>query len=71
MTVPVLFKTVKLEDIFSFINTTVELRALNVLIGPNGVGKSNFIEVMGLLHAAPTDLPSAVQQLGGAHEVFR
>jgi predicted ATPase len=35
-----------------------------VLIGPNGVGKSNFIEVIELLHAAPTDFKDAVR-IGG------
>lgn len=42
----------------------VALTGLNVLIGPNGVGKSNFIEAIELLHAAPTDLPAAIR-LGG------
>jgi predicted ATPase len=35
-----------------------------VLIGPNGVGKSNFIEALELLHAAPTDLPAAIRTGG-------
>jgi predicted ATPase len=65
-----LFKQIKLRNILSFTDTTVELRGLNVLIGPNGVGKSNLIEVMGLLHAAPTDLPSPILQLGGIREVL-
>ena len=34
----------------------LELRSLNVLIGTNGSGKSNFIDAVGLLQAAPTDL---------------
>ena len=32
-----------------------ELQPLNVLIGPNASGKSNFIEVLELLRATPTD----------------
>lgn len=39
-----------LENILSFKNTDVELGPLNVLIGPNAVGKSNLIEVISLLH---------------------
>ena len=43
----------------------VELSELNVLIGPNGVGKSNFLEAIELLHATPTDLPGAIRAGGG------
>jgi predicted ATPase len=42
----------------------VKLTNLNVLIGPNGVGKSNFIEAIELLHATPADF-SGVIRLGG------
>lgn len=42
----------------------VKLTNLNVLIGPNGVGKSNFIEALELLHATPTDFSGAIR-LGG------
>jgi predicted ATPase len=42
----------------------VTLTGLNVLIGPNGVGKSNFIEAVELLHATPADFSSAIR-LGG------
>jgi predicted ATPase len=42
----------------------VKLTRLNVLIGPNGVGKSNFIEAVELLHATPTDFGGAIR-LGG------
>lgn len=65
-----LLNQIKLCNILSFTDTTVELRGLNVLIGPNGAGKSNLIEVMGLLHAAPTDLQSAILQLGGIRAVL-
>lgn len=39
----------------------LELGPLNVLIGANGSGKSNFIEAIGLLQAAPTDLAARVR----------
>ena len=42
----------------------VKLTGLNVLIGPNGVGKSNFIEAAELLHATPADFSGAIR-LGG------
>ena len=45
-----------------------ELQSLNVLIGPNASGKSNFIEALGLLSALPTDLSAAVRAGGGASE---
>ena len=44
------------------------LRPLNVLIGPNGFGKSNFLEVLSLLRASPTKLPEPVKEMGGVRE---
>ena len=43
----------RLKKILSFNDATVELKQLNVLIGPNAVGKTNLIEVISLLQAAP------------------
>lgn len=58
---------IKLENILSFGPDAqeLELRPLNVLIGANGSGKSNFIEVMGLLKAAPWELTSPINNGGG------
>jgi predicted ATPase len=42
----------------------VKLIGLNVLIGPNGTGKSNFIEAAELLHATPADFSGAIR-MGG------
>jgi len=64
-----LLRQVKLENLLSFRNTEVELRGLNVLIGANASGKSNLIEAIGLLQAAPTDLGAAILRLGGVHFV--
>jgi len=64
-----LFEQITLENILSFRKTTVPLRGLNVLIGPNAVGKSNLIEAIGLLQAAPTDLNAAILRLGGVRVV--
>lgn len=41
------------------------LGPLNVLIGPNGGGKSNLLDVFGLLKALPTDVASLIAETGG------
>ena len=46
----------------------LELQPLNVLIGPNGSGKTNFIEAFELLRATPTDFAAAIRNGGGAQE---
>jgi predicted ATPase len=43
----------------------VELEPLNVIIGPNNSGKSNLIEAIGLLQAAPRDLTEPMRTGGG------
>ncbi len=50
---------------YSSENEAVELKPLNVLIGPNASGKSNFIEAIGLLQALPTDMPAPIRRGGG------
>lgn len=45
-----------------------ELQSLNVLIGPNGSGKTNLIEALELLRATPTDFAAAIRDGGGAEE---
>ena len=49
-------KSLELTNLLSFRETKVELRDLNVIIGANGVGKSNLIEVIGLLRSLPESL---------------
>ena len=53
-----LLERIQLKNLLSFGPQAeeLELRSLNVLIGTNGCGKSNFIEAIGLLSAAPKDL---------------
>jgi predicted ATPase len=46
----------------------VDLTPLNVLIGPNASGKSNFIEAIELLHATPTDFSETIRMGGSAGE---
>ena len=64
-----LLRQLRLQNLLSFRDTTVELRGLNVLIGPNAVGKSNLIEAISLLQAAPVDLNATVLRLGGIRVV--
>ncbi len=61
-----LLNSLQLKGFLSFSpeSEPVALTNLNVLIGPNGVGKSNFIEAIELLHATPADF-SGVIRLGG------
>lgn len=47
---------------------TVDLRALNVLIGPNASGKSNLLEVLAIFRATAGDLQAVVRQGGGINE---
>jgi predicted ATPase len=63
-------KSLKLSNFLSFGpgSKAVELTPLNVLIGPNASGKSNFIEAIELLHATPTDLANPVRFGGTAGE---
>ncbi len=44
------------------------LAPLNVLIGPNGTGKSNLVEAFSVLRAVPRDLPLPIRQGGGVKE---
>lgn len=47
---------------------STHLEPLNVLVGSNGSGKSNFIELFRLLNAAPSDINHPVAQTGGFGE---
>jgi predicted ATPase len=61
-----LLSSLQLKGFLSFGpgSEAVELANLNVLIGPNGVGKSNFIEAIELLRATPSDFSDAIR-VGG------
>jgi predicted ATPase len=63
----IMLRRIKLHNLLSFGPTEVdlELRPLNVLIGPNASGKSNFIDAIGLLAATPGDLSRAIKDGGG------
>ncbi|MGA3076666.1 MAG: AAA family ATPase [Bryobacteraceae bacterium] len=63
-----LIKRLTLKKILSFKETTVDLQQLNVLIGPNAVGKSNLIEAISLLQAAPNALDVQILRGGGIRQ---
>ena len=60
-------RTIRLENILSYGPSTGEfpLEPLNVLIGPNASGKSNLIEALSLLAAAPRDIQKPIREGGG------
>ena len=60
----------KLKNLLSFgpEGIDLELEPLNVLIGPNASGKSNFIEAISLLQATPDDLAMPFREGGGIEE---
>ena len=60
-------ETISLENILSYgsSNEPFSLEPLNVLIGPNASGKSNMIEALSLLQAAPRDLQAPIREGGG------
>ncbi|MDP6072898.1 MAG: AAA family ATPase [SAR202 cluster bacterium] len=49
----------------SFRDLSLDLRPLNVLIGPNASGKSNLLEVVALMQALPTHLADFIRTNGG------
>lgn len=63
-----MLKSLHLKNILSFRDAEVALRPLNILIGPNASGKSNLIETLGVLQAAPSDLAGFFRQNGPARD---
>jgi predicted ATPase len=73
-----LLKQIKLNNVLSFGPDTppLDLERLNILIGPNGVGKSNLIEVLALMRATPippqttsnADVRGVLRRGGGTRE---
>lgn len=70
MTEPRLIRTRRLRNILSFgpEAETVELRPLNVIIGPNNAGKTNLVNAIGLLRATRADFAQALREQGGVSE---
>ncbi|HBW56814.1 MAG TPA: chromosome segregation protein SMC [Oscillatoriales bacterium UBA8482] len=62
--------SLKIQNLLSYGSSgeTIDLQPLNVIRGTNGVGKSNLIEVLGLLQGIPTDLTKPIREGGGVNE---
>ena len=65
-----LLRTIRLREFLSFgpATETFSLENLNVIIGANGSGKSNLIEALSLIQAAPKDLLQPIREGGGVME---
>lgn len=65
-------KSIRIQNLLSFgpESPQIELGSLNVLIGPNASGKSNFIEILGLLRSTPKDLAAEVGEIGGISDLL-
>lgn len=65
-----LIHSLKMNNLLSFgpSSNAVQLGPLNVLIGPNASGKSNFLEGISLLQAAPKSLVSVIREGGGVKD---
>ncbi len=65
-----LLHSLTLRNVLSFgpETPTLELKALNVLIGANGSGKSNLIDCVGLLQSAPNKLAETIRSEGSVQE---
>lgn len=62
---------VRAKNFRSLRDVTVELQPLNVLVGPNASGKSNFLDVIQFLgDAVREDLRPALERRGGFERVF-
>ena len=67
-----LIRSLRLTNFLSFgpQGEEIELRGLNVLIGANGSGKTNFVEALGLLAASVDDLSAPIKEGGHIEEWF-
>jgi len=62
-----MIKSVKLSNFLSFggNQSTIDLHPLNIIIGTNGCGKSNFLEAFDLLHNTTGDIKKPIREGGG------
>ncbi len=63
-------RTIRLQNFLSFGagSTELELKSLNVIIGPNASGKSNLIEAIDFIRSSASDLTKPILAGGGIDE---
>ena len=68
-----MIQSIKLTNFLSFGKDTeeVELLPLNIIIGANGCGKSNFLEAFDLLKNAPSSIVKPIREGGGDRKSLR
>lgn len=72
MAKPPFLTRVRLSNFKSIRSCDVRLRSLSILVGPNGTGKSNFVDALRLTtDALTTTLDHALRDRGGINEVRR
>lgn len=67
-----LLKSISLQNFLSYgeHEQQIPLNSLNVIIGTNSSGKSNFLEAISLMLSTPNSLPNAIRTSGGVHELL-
>ena len=65
-------KRVQIKNIFSFDEEGIdlEMKPLNVLIGPNAVGKSNFISALEIMFSLPWSFRKHIKEIGGIEDTL-
>ncbi|MCX8501173.1 MAG: AAA family ATPase, partial [Alphaproteobacteria bacterium] len=66
------FKSLKLQGITSFAPDApaIELSPINLIIGANGSGKSNFIDILRFISTLGGDMEQGFRDLGGPADFF-
>ena len=63
-----LINSMRIKGLLSFKDMSLDMRPLNILIGPNASGKSNLIEMVALLQATPRNLADFIRGGDGITE---